>query len=39
MEMMTDAYRNWLKGLKANFRLVQQKAAVTVNQKLLMFYW
>jgi len=32
-------YKNWLKALKARVRQVQLKAAVTVNQELLAFYW
>ena len=32
-------YKDWLKALKARVRQVQLKAAVTVNQELLAFYW
>jgi hypothetical protein len=32
-------YRQWLGELKARFRQVQLKAAVTVNTALLQFYW
>lgn len=33
------AYRDWLLNLKSRFKSVQLKAAVKVNQVLLLFYW
>jgi predicted nuclease of restriction endonuclease-like (RecB) superfamily len=35
----TADYKDWLKALKARVYQVQLKAAVTVNQELLHFYW
>ncbi len=32
-------YQDWLRALKIRLRQVQLKAAVTVNQELLRFYW
>lgn len=36
---VTPDYRAWLGELKARFRQVRLKAAVTVNTALLLFYW
>ena len=35
----SSEYRDWLAGLKTKVHQVQLKAAVTVNQELLLFYW
>jgi len=32
-------YKKWIVDLKAKVRQVQLKAAVTINQQLLKFYW
>lgn len=34
-----DEYKQWITGLKAKVKQAQIKAAVAVNQELLMFYW
>ena len=34
-----SGYRDWLIGLKAKLRRVQVKAAVAINQEMLLFYW
>lgn len=39
MDKIISGYQRWLKTLKANFRSVQQKASISVNQQLLLFYW
>lgn len=38
-EFTESDYRQWILDLKARFRSVQLKAAVTVNTELLAFYW
>lgn len=35
----TQQYKNWLVDLKQRLQLMQMKAAVAVNQQLLLFYW
>ena len=34
-----SGYRDWLIGLKDKLRRVQIKAAVAINQEILLFYW
>ena len=34
-----EEYRNWIKSIGARYRQCQIKAAVSVNQELISFYW
>jgi len=39
MKLQDNDYILWLKDLKENFKSIQQKAVIAVNQQLLLFYW
>lgn len=39
MKLQDNDYKVWLKDLKENFKSIQQKAVIAVNQQLLLFYW
>jgi predicted nuclease of restriction endonuclease-like (RecB) superfamily len=38
-KIINDEYRIWLQSIKSKIRSTQIKAAITVNQELIQFYW